>query len=145
MHLPRRRLSWIITSPPYLGLRTYKPDQWLRNWFLGGPAQVDYDQARHITSTDQGRFTSALARVWRAAAQRSKPRARLVIRFGALPCLPADPRELLLESLVEADVGWRVKTVRSAGISSNGKRQAVQFGNEAEGLEEIDLYARLEA
>jgi hypothetical protein len=27
---------WIITSPPHYGMRTYLPDQWLRNWFLGG-------------------------------------------------------------------------------------------------------------
>ena len=27
--------SWLITSPPYYGMRTYVPDQWLRNWFLG--------------------------------------------------------------------------------------------------------------
>jgi len=35
---PRRLFSWVITSPPYFGMRTYRPDQWLRNWFLGGGA-----------------------------------------------------------------------------------------------------------
>lgn len=31
-----RRFSLTVTSPPYLGMRTYLPDQWLRAWFLGG-------------------------------------------------------------------------------------------------------------
>jgi hypothetical protein len=29
-------------SPPYYGRRTYIPDQWLRNWFLGGSSNVEY-------------------------------------------------------------------------------------------------------
>ena len=33
------RPAWVVTSPPYYGLRTYGPDQWLRQWFLGGPAE----------------------------------------------------------------------------------------------------------
>jgi hypothetical protein len=38
--------DFVVTSPPYYGLRTYLPDQWLRNWFLGGPAVVDYSWRR---------------------------------------------------------------------------------------------------
>ena len=37
-----RTFSRVITSPPYYGMRTYVPDQWLRYWFLGGPATVEY-------------------------------------------------------------------------------------------------------
>jgi DNA methylase len=34
---PKQRLfRWVITSPPYHGMRSYFPDQWLRDWFLGG-------------------------------------------------------------------------------------------------------------
>ncbi|MFO0564672.1 MAG: DNA methyltransferase [Polyangiaceae bacterium] len=29
--------QFVVTSPPYFGMRTYLPDQWLRLWFLGGP------------------------------------------------------------------------------------------------------------
>src|SRR5262249_10845426 len=29
-------IKWIVTSPPFYGMRTYVPDQWLRNWFMGG-------------------------------------------------------------------------------------------------------------
>ena len=38
--LPEAR--WIVTSPPYYGMRTYLPDQWLRLCFLGGPDYVEY-------------------------------------------------------------------------------------------------------
>ena len=47
---PETRFDWVITSPPYYGMRTYIPDQWLRNWFVGGPDAVDYtnrDQVVH--------------------------------------------------------------------------------------------------
>src|SRR5688572_17579933 len=37
-----RAFDWIITSPPYYGMRTYVQDQWLRYWFTGGPDHVDY-------------------------------------------------------------------------------------------------------
>jgi hypothetical protein len=30
------RARWVVTSPPYYGMRTYVADQWLRYWFLGG-------------------------------------------------------------------------------------------------------------
>ena len=35
---PDIKIGLVITSPPYYGMRTYIPDQWLRSWFLGGPA-----------------------------------------------------------------------------------------------------------
>ncbi|GAI17266.1 unnamed protein product, partial [marine sediment metagenome] len=40
----KKRFDWIVTSPPFFGMRTYIPDQWLRAWFLGGPDHVEYKQ-----------------------------------------------------------------------------------------------------
>ena len=40
--LSRQRFDLVITSPPYYGMRTYVADQWLRNWFVGGPPEVPY-------------------------------------------------------------------------------------------------------
>jgi hypothetical protein len=48
-----------LTSPAYYGLRTYVADQWLRNWFLGGPAYVDYSYG----STKTPMTTDAVAQV----------------------------------------------------------------------------------
>ena len=35
----RGRVKLVVTSPPYLDITDYHEDQWLRLWFLGGPAK----------------------------------------------------------------------------------------------------------
>lgn len=135
--------SWIVTSPPYFGMRTYRPDQWLRNWFLGGNPVVEYSshgQVRHHTE----QFATELARVWRNAARASRDGARLVVRFGCLPCYSGDPWDLLLRSLELSDRRWRVLSVTDAGSARHGRRQAVQFGRAGDAASEIDIEAVLE-
>ncbi len=140
----RPLFSWVITSPPYFGMRTYRPDQWLRNWFLGGKPDVDYDHEGQI-SHHSDRFIKDLSEVWRSIAQRCLPAARLIIRFGFLPSLPVDAKAMLTESLRNADAGWKILTLRQAGTSSYGNRQAEQFGSVTLAAgDEFDLYARLE-
>lgn len=146
-HLPalvgRQRFDAVVTSPPYFGLRTYRPDQWLRNWFLGGPPEVDYradDQLRH----QEAGFVAELAKVWRGVAQVSRPGAPLVVRFGCLPSLKRDPVAILEASLHQATPRWRIEDIREAGTAQRGRRQAVQFGRtDEDATTEIDLYARL--
>lgn len=139
------RFSWIVTSPPYLGMRTYKPDQWLRNWFLGGPAEVDYTDEGAIQSQTEATFERQLANVWRNVATVSAKGAKLVIRFGALPSMPCDAAKLLKSSIQLSDSGWRVVTIRNAGTAANGRRQADQFAQDVNApSSEIDLYAVLE-
>jgi hypothetical protein len=140
----RRRFSWVVTSPPYYGMRTYVSDQWLRLWFLGGQPTVTYESpSGQIGPGKEDEFVLALAQVWRAVAARCLPGARLVVRFGALPSSPRSPQELLLRSLREADVGWRVTRTQSAGQPRRAARQAHQMGRAGAYVEEIDLYARL--
>jgi hypothetical protein len=140
-----RKFSWVITSPPYFGMRTYRPDQWLRNWFLGGEARVDYAQEGQLAHHAE-KFGDELASVWRAVARRCVPGARLIVRFGYLPSIPIDACDLLRSSLAKADSGWRLKRWVDAGSSSNGKRQSQQFGRCTDDAAcEIDAYARLEA
>jgi hypothetical protein len=144
--LPReRRFSWVITSPPYFGMRTYRPDQWLRNWFLGGEPRVDYAQEGQLAH-HADKFADELAAVWRAVARRCHDGARLIVRFGYLPSIPVDVRAMLRSSFEKADAGWRITRWVDAGSSSNGKRQSQQFGRCTEdAAREIDAYARLEA
>jgi len=136
---------WVITSPPYLGMRTYRPDQWLRDWFLGGPSTVTYSQERQLGHHREEKFVRYLAKVWVNIASVCEPGARMIIRFGALPSYPREPGPLLKRSLRLAECGWRVITIRNAGRASHGRRQAEQFNREAgEPIGEIDLYAVLE-
>jgi hypothetical protein len=137
------RFSWIITSPPYYGMRTYLPDQWLRAWFLGGPPQVQYSVAGQLSQQSEAAFVAGLATTWRAAAQRSVMGARLVMRFGALPSVAKNPADLLVRSLLEADAGWDVTSLTPSGPPRRAARQAEQFADTGAYVEEIDCHATL--
>jgi SAM-dependent methyltransferase len=139
-----RRYSWVITSPPYFGMRTYRPDQWLRNWFVGGEPRVDYTQEGQLIH-HVDKFADELAAVWRAVARRCRPGAHLTVRFGYLPSIPIDARDLLRLSFDRADAGWRLTRWADAGSSSNGRRQSQQFRRSVNDAAcEVDAYARLE-
>lgn len=144
--LPKtQRAQWIITSPPYLGLRTYRPDQWLRNWFVGGNPDVDYSKDGQLDHHPD-KFAEELGSVWRSVAAVAAPQARLVVRFGSLPSVPVDLRATMEASLKSSGANWRVEKVVEAGSAANGKRQAGQFGQETgDAANEIDLTAVLDA
>jgi hypothetical protein len=138
----RRRFSWVITSPPYPGMVTYRPDGWLRGWLLGGPTEPDYNREGQLGGSTGERFVSGLADVWAAVARRCAPRARLVVRFGALPSARrGEPEDLLLRSLESAG-GWRVTSVKDAGIPERiGARQAEQALKAGAHVPEVDVVA----
>ena len=139
----RRRFSWIITSPPYYGMRTYVPDQWLRNWFVGGEPEVTYGQrGADMEHSDPDRFAEQLRRVWTKTQQATVPSGTLVCRFGGIRDRKAEPLDIIKESLKNS--GWVVQTIRSAGDANTGKRQATQFGSRvvASPRCEYDVYAR---
>jgi hypothetical protein len=122
---PGIRFKWVITSPPYYGMRTYMPDQWLRNWFLGGPDSVEYVDQNQINHRTPEIFAADLRQVWRNVAAVSRDDAKLVVRFGNIACQHNHPLDLLRLSL--AGSGWRVSAIRDAGCATEGKRQATAF------------------
>jgi len=138
-------VRWIVTSPPYLGMRTYRPDQWLRHWFLGGTPDVDYSTTGMLPPGPRDAFVTGLADVWRSVAGFAAPGAQLSIRFGALPSVPTDPEAVLRDSLVHSKAGWRVVSVTSAGPATRGRRQAAHMRGAGAAVDEIDLRARLAA
>ncbi len=138
----RRRFDWVVTSPPYPGMVTYRPDQWLRNWFVGGPAEVDYGRAGQLGALTGQRFTHALAGVWSAVANRCNPDAQLAVRFGALPSTKSgEPEDILAESL-DLSSAWELISLRSAGTPRDGRRQADQFPVAGSQVAEVDCLAR---
>ncbi len=138
----RRRFSWVVTSPPYPGMATYRPDGWLRGWLLGGSPVPDYDRAGQLGAWRGERFIAELSQVWRATAARCSLGARLFVRFGALPAGRAgDPGELLLSSLRLAG-GWEILSVTDAGVPPGiGARQASQLRDAGEHVPEVDVIA----
>jgi hypothetical protein len=136
--------SWVITSPPYYGMRTYVPDQWLRNWFIGGPPHVSYPQMpSELTHNSPISFSEQLSRVWRNIEGACAPDAKLVCRFGGINDRSVAPLDILKASF--KNTGWRLVTIRHAGTANNGRRQAAQFGVRGSSTprKEYDIYARL--
>lgn len=134
------KIGWVITSPPYYGLRTYVPDQWLRYWFLGGPPEVEYSAASQLLHSSPDIFASELRSVWRNVGAVCAPGARLVIRFGGINDRKADPLSIIRASLEGS--GFELQSVASAGSAANGQRQALHFSRPSvQAREEHDLRA----
>lgn len=138
--VPKAR--WIVTSPPYYGMRTYLPDQWLRLWFLGGPDYVEYRQPQgQLEHTGAAHFSAEMARVWKNVAERAAPNARLIVRFGGIHDRDAEPMDVLRNSL--AGSGWIMVTARRVPDADTGRRQVRQFqASPKKSLAEHDVYCR---
>jgi hypothetical protein len=140
--LAKRRARWIITSPPYYGMRTYIPDQWLRYWFIGGPSQVDYSNESQLSHQSPTCFTDQLWLVWKNLASVATDDASLIVRFGGIADRKADPLDILRRSFEGSP--WVLRTVRSAGSADSGRRQAIHFGTTSHAPKtEYDVWARL--
>jgi hypothetical protein len=135
------RAAWIITSPPYYGMRTYIPDQWLRRWFVGGPPDVDYSNEGQLSHASQQHFAQGMRAVWANCAQHAKAGCRLIIRFGAINDRKIDSLGMLKHSLDSTP--WKIVGTRRAGCASYGKRQAEHFGTRSPAIDEYDLWAVL--
>jgi hypothetical protein len=122
------KIDLVITSPPYYGMRTYIADQWLRNWFLGGPPAVPYGEKNPLSHQSPNAFAESLAEVWDRIGDRLSARGRMFVRFGAIPSRKRDPRQIMESSLEHSRFPWKICQVRSAESSASGKRQACHMG-----------------
>ncbi len=78
------KIDLVISSPPYYGMQTYVQDQWLRNWFLGGPEHVDYDTSKQLSHASPDAFSKSLTQVWDNILNIASPNIKLALRFGGL-------------------------------------------------------------
>jgi hypothetical protein len=121
-------IDLVITSPPYYGMRTYVPDQWLRNWFLGGPPTVPYGERSLLSHESPDAFAESLAQAWDRIGDRLSSTGRMFVRFGAIPSRKCNPREIINASLKYSGFPWRVCKIRPAESAASGKRQACHMG-----------------
>jgi DNA methylase len=135
------RIRWVITSPPYYGMYTYLPDQWLRSWFLGGMAEVNYSHDGQLSHASPEVFATQLKAVWENVGAICQPQAKLVIRFGAIHDRKLDSITLIQQSL--QDSGWVTTGIQSAGSAAKGKRQARHFLQKEQkfAIEEYDVWS----
>ena len=103
-------IKCVITSPPYLDVTNFEEDQWLRLWFLGGPAMPTASARsrddRHLTCDKYWTFISDM---WRALGATVAANAHLVIRIGSRKQPPLALRSCL--SSTSALSGRKVKLV----------------------------------
>lgn len=140
--LIRTAPSVIVTSPPYYGMRTYVQDQWLRNWFLGGPDHVDYSAGPQLDHGGKDTFAKSLGAVWRNVndAAASTGDLRMYVRFGIIPSAAVDAKEIFRNSLEESGANWRLISVRAANSADAGKRQADQMKANSSAAVEFDFH-----
>jgi hypothetical protein len=127
----------VITSPPYMGLRTYLPDQWLRLWFLGGLPRVIYEWPGQIGVENEEKFTAALATMLRGIDGATKKRANAYVILGSIPSVPVDISSVMSAAIKDSKSNWRLLSKRSSGRADAGKRQAAQFANGSKPTEEF--------
>jgi hypothetical protein len=135
----------VVTSPPYFGMSLYVQDQWLRNWFLGGPDRIDYSRTEQVSHSNPEEFISSLARVWNNVGRAKKQRMpqNLFIRFGSIPSKRVDPREVLTQSLSLSHYPWRVLEIKSAKTAVSGNRQADHMRVDSRSMREYDFHVLL--
>lgn len=138
----RQTFGYVITSPPYFGMNTYLPDQWLRLWFLGGKPEVDYSANNQISHTRLDAYIFDLESVWQQVARRCHPGSHLVVRVGSINSKKVNTKDIIKQSLKNTD--WRLVTIKSADTASKGKRQALYFLSDPKNAsQEFDFWARL--
>lgn len=133
-----KRFSVVITSPPYYGMRTYIQDQWLRNWFLGGPEVVDYKVEQQLNHNGQTAFIYSLGSVWKNLLLSQSDTLNLHVRFGALPSVKSCAKKIMLSSIEEA-TGWKTLSITESN-NQLGKRQAQQMQCKSKVAPEFDFH-----
>ena len=142
--IARSKFKYIITSPPYYGMDTYKQDQWLRLWFLGGHPHPVYGDKSQIAHTGELKFIQQLAEVWDSCGKRATTDAKMFIRFGALPSKATSPEDLMRASFLLTKY-WEVESVIDAGCPEDHNRQANHMGAKAskhKHISEVDVVCR---
>ncbi|MDW8306484.1 MAG: DNA methyltransferase [Leptospiraceae bacterium] len=136
------KFHWVITSPPYYGMRTYLADQWLRLWFLGGPPWVEYRAINQFCHQNPHDFVKDLTTVWNHVASLCDRQANMVIRFGGIPARKINHLDLIHESL--KDTPWQIINILPAGSAADGLRQANSFlRQKTQAQIEHDIWAKL--
>ena len=140
------RFNWIITSPPYFGMDTYQHDQWLRNWFLGGPTSPERKSKSHISHQTPEAYVGDLSKVWRNASMSCVPGARMIIRIGTVSGISSPPAiELLQASFQHSGFVWKIINITPVIRDAQSQKSTSSFMSPAPWPEnETEVFAVLQ-
>lgn len=123
-----RRVSLVITSPPYLDTTDYREDQWLRLWFLGGPSRPRKQPGSDDRHRGAEPYWTFLSEAWRGVAPLLRDSAHIVVRIGGRRTERATVEHDLLKAL-ETGLGAAVKVRdRRSSRIVNGQLHAFRPG-----------------
>ncbi|MBI3401078.1 MAG: DNA methylase [Acidobacteria bacterium] len=138
-----RRVSAVITSPPYLDVTSFEEDQWLRLWFLGGPPQPTAGTCsrddRHRSELNYWRF---LVDSWEGVAPLLRKHSIIVCRVGSRRHSHEELAQRVRQSLKEV---WpHVSPMGGAVVSQLRGSRATLMHAESTGCQfELDLAYRV--
>ena len=78
----RQKVKLVVTSPPYLDITDYHEDQWLRLWFLGGPARPAIGRGRDDRHRRVEAYWQFLREAWQGILPLLQESAQIVVRIG---------------------------------------------------------------
>lgn len=108
----------VVTSPPYLDTTDYAEDQWLRLWFLGGPARPVARQHKDDRITQVPLYWRFLEELWAGLQLLLSDEAVIVVRIGGASLTKDELFEGLSRTLASAMPHSKVKAM-SLGTTSN--------------------------
>lgn len=120
-------VSLAVTSPPYLDTTDYAEDQWLRLWFLGGPARPTARLHKDDRHTRIDEYWAFLVEAWKGSAALFREEAYLVVRIGGTKLDKATLFAGLMTSLGSGFAGRTVKPLHEGETSTIRKRQTNSF------------------
>lgn len=123
----RESVALIVTSPPYLDTTDYAEDQWLRLWFLGGPAHPTPRLHKDDRHTQVDRYWTFLREVWAGSAALLAKQSFLVVRIGGAQLEKGELMTGLKDSLDRGFPRHRVKPLHSGETSAIRRRQTNSF------------------
>jgi hypothetical protein len=121
-----RKVSLIVTSPPYLDTTDYREDQWLRLWFLGGATHPCFDGVSDDRHTISDRYWEFLRQAWMGVLPLLKEKGVVVVRIGG----KLESRSVIEKNLVGSlknATDRRVRLLHGARTSEIRNSQATSF------------------
>ena len=135
----RKKISLVVTSPPYLDTTNFEEDQWLRIWFLGGPPRPRRSGRGDDRHRSDRKYWAFLEAAWAGVSPLLADGAHLIIRIGGKKLDPATIRHDLHRGL-ENGLGRAVRVLEERATEIAGSQLRAFRPGAAGTKEELDFH-----